>query len=397
MKERILTEKVLGEIKSNLIEKDFKKLGTILMMLYTFLLNGFYTLNGSVKFEKQKLILVICIAIGGVKVVLDFKGKFKERKYSDLLVVSLALIIGVIFYFHHTDTRLAIGILTMICYLYEDIDEIIKYFFYSKLFFFIIAILTGGYMHINGAALHGGMVILLYVCMKDNKMKWADIATIFIAFLILSLYTDSGSAKIGMIATVILLLVVKSKKFIRVYKSKLLTFIYPIILFINVYFAKCIELGGQIPYIGKLLPKKIGEQIYNVILFLDRATSSRLTLAAYSLKHLGTSFWGGNVDYSKLNIGENGYFNLDSGFMWLLQDWGYFMTFIFCIVSIILIYYFIKKEKYNFVIVAVVIALWGVNEDMLLSVGTNFLFGFALISVLYFFNEKKILSNNEKN
>lgn len=379
-------------MESLLKDKDLDKLGSIMMVIYVFLLNGFYTLNGSIRFGKIKIILLFAIVAGIVKIILEFK----KNIYPHLFLIGITFIIALIFYLNHTDTRLAVAILTMICCLHEDIDKIIEYFFYSKLFFFFIVLLTGGYMHINGVALHGGMVILLYACMKDKKIKWSDILIMFIAFLALSIYTDSGSAKIGMIATIILLLAVKTKKFIWLYKSKLVEFLYPIIMFINVYFAQCIVLGGKLPYINKVLPEKINELIYQFILFIDKLTSSRLTLAGYSLKNLGTSFWGGNVDYSKLNIGENGYFNLDSGFMWLLQDWGYLMTFIFCVMTIILIWYFIKKEKYNYVVAAIVIALWGINEDMLLSVGTNFLMSFMLIGGLELFNTNKKWSRIKK-
>lgn len=369
-------------------KKDIKiSLNSLLLIIYTFFLNGFYTLNGSVSFGNLiKIMIIICIVIGSLKIVLNLRKKI----YPDLFVIVIALIIMIIFYLNSKDTRLAIGILSMIVYLYADVDKVIRYFLFSKAFFYFTVMLTGGYGHINGVAIHGGILLLIYICKRDKKLKWMNIIAVFIGFMILSLYTNSGSAKIAMICTMILLLSIKLNKFQWLYKSKIIIYTYPIALFVNYFCAVTIGTAGKIAFIGSIIPYKINSYIYEFILFLDKVTTSRLTLANYSLANFGVSFWKGNIDFSILELGEGGYFNLDSGFMWLLQGWGGFMTIIFCIMTIFLIRYFIKYEKYNYVITAVVIALWGINEDILLSVGTNFLIIFMLKSILSYLNEKKI-------
>lgn len=355
-------------------------------MIYIFLLNGFYTLSGSVSFNRSiKFILTMCIIVGIVKIVVGLRLKV----YPDLLLIGISFILVLVFYSHNSDTRLAVAILTMICFLYDDIQEVITYFFYSKLFFYIIVLLTGGYGHINGIALHGGIILLLYICKLDKGLKWINILIVLIGFLGIVLYTDSGSAKIAMVSTIILVVLVKLKKLKWLYKSKIITFSYPIAMFINFYCAKSISLGGKMPFIGNILPERINSCFFELVVFLDKATTSRLTLASYSLNNFGISLWGNNVDYSILNLGYGGYFNLDSGFMWLLQGWGIFMTVIFCIMTVYMMIYFIRNEKYNYVVAGIVIALWGINEDMILSVGTNFLLVFMLKSMSDYLNKNK--------
>ena len=104
-------------------------------------------------------------------------------------------------------------------------------------------------------------------------------------------------------------------------------------------------------------------------------------MAAASFQKFGVSIWGGNVDYTQIWPGV--YFNLDSGMIWLLQGWGLMICVVFLILSVVMMYYLIKTERYTFVVVAVAIALWATQEDMLTSVGTNFMMIFMGQAVQY--------------
>lgn len=107
---------------------------------------------------------------------------------------------------------------------------------------------------------------------------------------------------------------------------------------------------------------------------IDKLASWRITLAAESLFRYGFSLMGGNVKYDSIIDDFGIYFNLDSGMMWLLQGWGIVMTIIFMTLMTIMMKYLIKKKEYHTIIAGISIALWALNEDMLVSVGSNFMF-----------------------
>ncbi len=129
------------------------------------------------------------------------------------------------------------------------------------------------------------------------------------------------------------------------------------------------------------MPDFVNKTFFQLIRWIDIATRSRITLAEASIQKFGVSLWGGNVDYGQIWPGV--YFNLDSGMMWLIQGWGLLVTAVFIVMSVMLMKYLIGTRRYHYVIAALIIALWATQEDMLVSVGTNFLMIFMGQAVYY--------------
>lgn len=354
----------------------------LLYSISLFLIMSFYTLNNAKGWSgDMKILLFLGLIFGIGKMVISAKKipQIKNRKRAFFFLL-LATIIIVLRFLRYNDTRLVIALITMLIGIDIEPEKTIQIMFYTKLSMFLFAVLTGGYGHINSTALHGGMVILLYICTREGNWKTADFLAVLISYVLLGLFTKSSSLVLGIGLAILALSLARKKSARKVLTSKLMIYIYPITLTLNYLLTITIRDGG-VPIIGNLLPDFVNKTFFQLVRWIDTATRSRLTLAEASIQKFGISLWGGNVDYEQIWPGI--YFNLDSGMMWLIQGWGLLMTVVFMLMSVMLMKYLIGTKRYYYVIAALIIALWATQEDMLVSVGTNFLMIFMGQAIYY--------------
>lgn len=204
-------------------------------------------------------------------------------------------------------------------------------------------------------------------------------------YAILVLVTKSGSMAICGGSAIFLFILIDKKVVKKVLLSKLIKFIYPIALVMNLLFA---ILVNQKTLIRWGINIRVPIFLEKFVKWIDIVTSSRISLAQYSLIKFGISLRGNNVDFNSLQLNPNGYFSLDSGMMWLIQQWGIIMTIIFMILTIHYITYIQKMKQYQMIVMAIAIALWSLNEDILLSAGMN---------MLFYFMGKALLRKNKRN
>lgn len=334
------------------------KKGNECALLFSILTMVFYTVQGSSLFIEQFKVLIFLAAIMAVAAIVK-KMKMKVRyKIIWMAMGGLSVLISIA---NTHDTRLIISMFAMILGSLYDVQELITGAFVTKFVTFVLVMLSGGYSHINGCALHGGVLILLYIATVGNKINTKGSVICLLSYLLLLFYTKSGSMMIcGGFAVIVLVL--KNIKFIRkIILSSAIRLVFPIMLLINVVSAL-------------LFFKTCSPIISNILYAIDNFVTHRIELAAYSLMHYGISWFGGNVKFDLLNSSVGGYFNLDSGYMWLLQGSGIIATVLFMISTVIMLTRFSKEKEYELVVAAIAIALWGLNEDMLLSLGMNFLY-----------------------
>lgn len=303
------------------------------------------------RFKKETLILLVCI---GVITIIQFPVSFDIR----MIVLFICMIVGT----------------------YIDIDDLLQWMFIAKLVSFIAGTVIG-WEKANTCALHGGMLLLLYVCTNRKNIRWRHIAITAGVAVLLFLYTNTATLLLGIGIALILLIYYKIFSGKILFHWKIVKYVFPAVLFVNLV---CVLtfVEKQVPLIGQWLPTKVNDLFYEIVRIVDVATTSRVTLAAASWPVFGVSLWGGNADYTSLNLTEGVYYNLDSGMMWLLQGWGIILTIVFMLITIQLMNYLMKNKEYVLIIVGIVIACWAMIEDMLLIVGTNFLivlFGKALM------------------
>lgn len=307
-------------------------------------------------------------------------NKIKVRIF--LLLLSIIIII-VIQFLLKGDTRLLFFVMGIFSTIWMEESSIVKCLFWASLSGFALSMLTGGYGHINGVALHAGTVLLLYICNQPNKLKPYQLLCIIAVYVIISLYTGSGSSAFalgfGVLLEVLLFLVPRiTIKFLRSFFVKIW---FPI-AFVGYYFVVLCYGTLQLPGLLGKLTYSLKIKIYKITTYLDSFLSGRLSLGQFAIKEFGVSFWGGNVKpYNNFSY-KGHYFNLDSGMLWLLIGRGILITILFLIAMTIITKYFSDRKKLHFVIAIIVITLWSMNEDMLTSVSENFVLLFLGNSML---------------
>ena len=127
----------------------------------------YYTLQGACIYNgKMKILLAIAVVFGIVKIITSLRVDIK----SFLILTGLVLVILCIF-LKNKDSRLLIAAVALMCGIGETPEELITCIFMTKLMSYIFVLCTGGYHHINGVALHGGMLLLMFMCKYAKKME----------------------------------------------------------------------------------------------------------------------------------------------------------------------------------------------------------------------------------
>lgn len=369
----------------------------VLNYLLIFNIGLFYGIPSKIKINI--LFLLISLFLFPIIVIKDYSTLSKSKvKYISFTFI-LFLFIIFIFIIHH-DTRMLITFLCCIAAVKMSDLNIIKSLFYSKLISFIFAIIAGGYGHINGTAMHGGILLVLfisYISLKKSHINYKEFLLLIVGYLCLSIYTKSGSEIICIGIFIILeLLLLLDFKFIKIFlNSFFIKFCCPLLFFLNILFCQCY---GTFSFPGILnhIPFKYKKIIYNFLYKSDIFTSGRLSLGKTSLNYFGYKWIGNTLNYTNLSLNGH-YFNTDSGMLQLLQSQGIIITIILMIMMIIITYYYIKVENYQFLINIFIIILWAVNEDILLTVSTNFMMIFSFKSIINYKSKREIIYERKTN
>lgn len=334
---------------------------------------SYYTLQGSnLYFSLLKVLLIVTLLCGCISI-------YKDKKIS---IKAIALLFFLMFlYIKLKDTRLIVAFFTIACAKTIKFENLIKIVFYTNLTCFLLSVISGGYHHINGFGLHFSILMMLMCyAMKDKKIKYFNIIMVLL-YLIMGLITTSGSFIICGI--IFCLLIMTQNKLLnkRIIYSKYIPYIFVICFIFNLIGAIYINVG-RFQLINNITPGFLSFILEKIFGLVDILTTSRIQLANQSLFMFGFSLFGGNVDYTLLS--NTHYFNLDSGYMWLLQGFGIIMTIIFLYYTVTMLKQ-AQRHKDNYIIyISIIIALWAINEDILLNIGLN------LSMILYskYLNEK---------
>ncbi len=348
---------------------------------------SYYTLSNSLIFTSIfKILLVVSLLsflLYFIQLLISNRMKMSKKLWFYLLILAICTCISAV---HYGDTRIIFILISIIIGFFINIETILSTVFFTKLFWIIITMLTGGYTHINSLALNIGILMLLYICCMKERINNCNILVFIMLYLFFCIYTNSGAFLIGIgIAISMLVATKKTKSFKKILLAKPVVYIYPIILFINWYLAYGFY-HTEMPFIGSFLPDIVNKFYFEFLYMLNKMLTGRISLANLSLKYFGVSIWGGNIKYSGYELGGN-YFNLDSGMIWLLQGFGIIITIIIMFLFVYMMRILVKRKEYSYLIAGVVIALWAMNEDMLMSISTNFMF--FLIGMTLRYSKKK--------
>lgn len=344
----------------------------ILPLIYCVFTSIYYTFKGW-QFSSNILegLLIVAVMCGLVTAFQSVLNKWKS------LIVVIPLAILVIYRMSlGADTRLFVSLIAVLVGMNISFDRIAKWILNSKCVTFLVVFFVGGYTHLNYIAVNIGVIMFLvvYIYYPRNKMKSLIITSICYLFGVF--VSRSGAMIICSGVGLVLYMFMNTKLVKKILSSKILFFLFPIVLFINWLLAVLYAAYGysnpDFYFIKKFVPNFLSPKVLPILQMLNVVVSGRINLAAFSIGKFGFSLWGGNIDYS-LDTGLP-YFLVDSGMILLLQDWGIVMAIVVMSLLVFLMIKLIKEKEYRLIVSAIVIALWAVNEDILLSVGTNYLF-----------------------
>jgi hypothetical protein len=349
----------------------------------------YYTLKNSrletIEFFKVMLIAGIIASI--IQIITYIK--FNIRSLLFWLVVAG---IFILYFINNGNSRVIITCLATLSCANISFDTMMPLLFYTKLLSFLIIAPIGHY-GANSFALHLGALILLYLCMTKLNVRGVRYIVLFTVYILGYFYTKTGAFAVVIGFAVISVLLVRVGFVKNMLRSKIVVIIFPLCLFLNYFFAAGV--GEQkIPFIGNYLAGWINRLYIYIIQVLDVYMSRRLSLTKTSFVAFGVSLWGGNIDVASLHLDSYTYFYLDSGLMGLLQGWGIIMTVIIMFMTILFMKYAVETENYAFIILGIATALYGINEDMLLSLGTNMLFWMIGGVCNYFFKRRGVRHEN---
>lgn len=317
-------------------------------------ITSFYIIqNFNTTFMYRKLFLIMGIIIGAYCMGVSFKYKElktlkqKQTKWFMLLGVWSLLSLGIT-----GDTRLIVLLFATLVYGQMEHNDIVKSILIIRTFWLILGIcLLEGFTHRNTLSMYITTTMLLYLILYNKGVKGNCIIIGLITTFNVCITRSSMALVVSLVFVILLIL---SERNYKEYIFKVLTCIYPIMFFLNIFLS----------YIWLYLNDN------RLLIFINELSGSRIELGAYSLTKLGYSLFGGNVDYSKL--GDNlGYFNIDSGYLWLLQQQGIILSILFLVsITYIVKRMYVTQQKllfYSLVAMAVLIFA----EDVLLSVHFN--------------------------
>ena len=347
------------------------KNNSILALIYIYMTSAFYVLrNSNLYFNGMKIVLGVAVICGLLYFILSSRC---QKQYRGWIIALLACSLIPLMRGSGKDTRMLVAFVAVLVGMNMERKELLKALLKSKIFFFLLAMLSGGIGHINGVAMQVGFITLIYISLSDTKITHGRLIMLWATYLICAVYTYSGSYIIC-IGLALCLVSTKKCSIIRSFlQSFLAKNIYPFALLINLFSALWIG-ERYFPFFRKTVVPGFREGLTYLLEKVDMFTSSRLTLASESLYRYGISLLGGNVQYDSI-INEYGiYFNLDSGMIWLIQGMGIITTIVFIVLMTIMMKWLVKNREYNLIIVAISVALWAMNEDMMISIGVNFMY-----------------------
>lgn len=344
-------------------QKDlYTDLFIICIMLY-------YALRRSVIYrESFKIILLLGILIGFFKILKTMK--FNKSQLLKIVLFSFAIIS---LYFILNNISLLIILFGMIICSDINIYHLLKVSVIYKLIFTFLFWLLRIYNRGNVLGIEIGIVVLLFIAMKNGRLAIKEVIWI-VSLIIIGVYMSNGSGSfIAIMALALFFIFFLGKRIVqRILETVFVRYIFPICFFLNVFFALCVN-ESSMPWIGKYFPETINNFFIWLAGLLDLTMSYRLSLSKVSLEQFGVKWIGKTIDASVFATDLNSYFYLDSGYLNMVQGWGILFVIVIMIFFVYIMTYLVKNKAYGLVIAGICIAFWGINEPILTYIDWNFL------------------------
>ena len=284
---------------------------------------------------------------------------FQQTKYTDLLLEVLFIVssLGI-----EKDTTLTwayrtliIGtVLIILLNLFGFIDqyEMIKNNTIVKSY---------GFIHPNGLATTVLRILLLYFSLYNNKIGAAKLIIIGVAYLVLGRLTGCRSVTYVLIICMALIIYGLLNK--NAFESRLSLLLMSVSPFIAAIFSFA---GGHLFMQGSPLMEAINQ------LFSDRFN----WIARYMMNYRITLFGQQLILINRIQ-GEAMWSSIDNSYVLMGLNYGVLFLLGYCLVMMVLIYYYIKNDDKVKAIICFSLVLIGLTESQTFSITVNFMLLFV--------------------
>lgn len=307
------------------------------------------------RYKKKKLLSIVTI------VLLSLLIYFKSTMPNFFFLMILAIVFSTIDYRKGIKTILICRTVMLVAINCLSIIGVLD--LYEKTLYKITKTVIGyglGYTHPNRLSFVILYLTLLFFCVKNNKIKRKDYIFMICFTIISFLVTGSRTALYCMILLFALLIIVRSKV-----ASKTILFLFKAISL------SVIPVCSFISIIIPMMFRQLGGSVGTFITELDYLMNHRIALASNAFQTFNVTLFGGNI-YNEMELRElYGYATVDNGYVRFLFRFGYFGFSILILFGVITIYYLLEKKEYNYVIACIIVAVWGVSENILISYSFN--------------------------
>lgn len=364
----------------NQLYLSLKKINNNSLFAFIFIvfINIFYTSNGWIYHVSiMNSFIIFAFLFGFIDIFMHHEEIYKIFLHNKNLtiLVSILILMTIIKFILNQDTRLIISVMAIFIAMYFPLYKIFYITFFTKFITFIIYYFIGGYTHLNYISVHFGMIILLYLIIS-YKINRFNLKCSLVLLIIGYFISKSGAFLMCCGLAILLFYSLKLKLKYFLIKLKIIEYYFPFMILLTVllglaymsYANDFINFG----ILRSITPKFLCTIFAFVLRLVDKVFTGRISLGGFSLYYFGISLFGGNIDYS-VNTGLK-YFVVDSGLLLLLQDWGLIITILMGVIFVMLMRMLMKNKEYALIVYMLIIILWSFNEDIFISVGSNFAF-----------------------
>lgn len=351
---------------------------SLFAFIFIVFINIFYTSNGwTYHVSIMNSFIIFAFLFGLIDIFMHHEEIYKIFLHNKNLtiLVSILILMTIIKFILNQDTRLIISVMAIFIAVYFPLYKIFYITFFTKFITFIIYYFIGGYTHLNYISVHFGMIILLYLIIS-YKINRFNLKCSLVLLIIGYFISKSGAFLMCCGLAILLFYLLKLKFRYLLCSTRFVEYCFPFMMLLTVllglaymsYANDFINFG----VLRSITPKFLCNIFAFILRLVDKVFTGRISLGGFSLYCFGISLFGGNIDYS-VNTGLK-YFVVDSGLLLLLQDWGLIITILMSVIFIMLMRMLMKNKEYALIVYMLIIILWSFNEDIFISVGSNFAF-----------------------
>lgn len=345
--------------------------------------------------------IITTLMIGVIIFLIIFIIIIGKYTYKKIFMLSLLFLICALIYIKTQFMAPFLLLLFSICLKYVRLIDIVKIYFYTNIFYFLIII------SLSLTEIIPNSVMVSYNGIKRYSLGFGNPNTLFIIlFIILASFLYINFDKNNIITNIIIIII----SYIFFYMTKSRTGFYSvcIMVLLIIFFKKCQfrKRNFLIKYLLKniiiivtLFSLFLAISFNNMDGFINQILSKRpyywniyINNDIYKIGMFGNNMLGNKMFEEFIKE-----FPLDNAYLYIICIQGIFSFIVYSIIYYFgirsLIYYNMNKE----ILFIIIFLIYGIFENITFNIALNFTLLFILNGIDRFLNEKYILKTRSKN